>query len=277
MLTTTMTGIQLLGVLGIQLRAWSCICALCFITAASASASASAYASAQVFTASVLPWPTIPDPPHSVVELVSADMRLNGIPMRIWQFESESSLESVVASYEAQWNGLEKDQSSDAQQGKRAVGVARPDKSTTIISRLHGIFYLTVTVKRGKSGTSRGSLSVAKYGGSVGRMNLEGMFVSPGARPFSVMESADAGRISKMVVLLTNQRLSVVESYYQTALASNGWKLLDQHTGKGQFSDTKSLVQIYRNMTGGEYHVLLSEDKSRNGTVVRVNKVTSEN
>jgi hypothetical protein len=64
-------------------------------------------AAAQVFNRSVTPWPLIPDPPNSSVELVSADMRTNGVPMRVWVFKSSVSLEEVQAYYEAHWNQVD--------------------------------------------------------------------------------------------------------------------------------------------------------------------------
>ena len=54
-------------------------------------------AAAQVFNRTVTPWPLIPDPPRSQVQLVSEDMRANGVPMKIWLFKSAVSLEEVQA------------------------------------------------------------------------------------------------------------------------------------------------------------------------------------
>jgi hypothetical protein len=234
-------------------------------------------ASAEIYTASVLPWPTIPDPPNSKVELVSSDMRLNGIPMRIWRFDSQTALEGVVAHYEALWNRVDPNAGAAVPDRKKNFAITKPDGSTAIISRIHGIFYLTVKVKRKDLGTTEGSLSVSKFGGSTASMNTDGIIAPPGAKPISVMESADSGRNSKMVVFMTEQNPSVVSQYYVNALSRDGWTMNDQFQSRKNLKNVVGVAQIFRDVAGNEYQLLLAEGKGGTGTILQVNKISPSN
>lgn len=229
-------------------------------------------ATAQVFNRTVTPWPLIPDPPRSSVELVSADMRTNGIPMRVWVFKSTVSLEEVQAYYEAHWN--QADPAKKVMVGGKRVGavVKKLGPDEVVVASIHGPFYLTVKIKRQPFGASNGHIAISNYGESDAGMNVSGLVLPSGARAFSVVESADEGRVSKLATMLTKDSPQAVQDFYTRTLPANGWVLLDRHAAAQlQNGQTGSALFFSKNAT--QFSVLIASLPQSGSTVFQVNSV----
>ncbi|MDR2128323.1 MAG: hypothetical protein LBP52_04580 [Burkholderiaceae bacterium] len=196
---------------------------------ATAAAAASNTAWAQVFTKSATPWPEIPQPPRSQVQWVSADMQVNGIPVKVQSFSSAASLEEVVAHYEAHWDQLDPTTIPEIRGRKKGVMVSRPNVDTAIIGKFHGPFYMTVKVKRAGLGTSTGALSTSFMEGKKPVLEVRDVPHPSGAKPVSVVESADAGHLSKTVIFVSDEAAPQIEFFYSRGLVSSGWTLMDKY------------------------------------------------
>lgn len=226
----------------------------------------------QVFVKPVEPWPQIPEPPKSKVEWVSPDMRINGIPTQLLTFDSTVSLEEVVAYYQAHWDAL--DSRTPAPVGSNAKGavVTRTPSGEALIGRFHGVFYQTVRVKRAGLGGSKGTLSVALLGGQQAKMNTTGIPFPQRARAIGVVESADAGRVSKNVHFLIAEDAERVKSYYLDRLPNQGW-MLQQQLGSDRLPDGSSGYMMVFQKEADQMDVVIAEKPGLPDTTFRVNLV----
>ena len=226
----------------------------------------------QVFVKPVEPWPPIPEPPKSKVEWVSSDMRVNGIPTQLLTFKSTASLEEVVAFYKAHWDAL--DSRSPSPKGDKVKGamVTRTHPDEAVIGRFHGIFYQTVHARRAGLGGSKGTLSVTLLGGQQAKLDTAGIPFPQRARATGVVESADAGRISKNVQFLVPEAADQVKAYYMNRLPNQGWALLQQH-GSDRLPDGSSGYMMVFQKGVDQMDVVIAEAAGLRETVFRVNLV----
>jgi hypothetical protein len=231
----------------------------------------------QVFVKPVEPWPSIPEPPKSKVEWVSPDMRINGIPTQLLTFSSFASLEEVIAFYQGHWDALDSRSPAPAKGDKaKSALVTRPQPDEAVIGRFHGIFYQTVHARRAGLGGSKGTLSVAMLGGQRARLDTAGVPFPQRARATGVVESADAGRISKNVQFLVPEAADQVKSYYMNRLPNQGWTLLQQH-GSDRLPDGSSGHMMVFQKGADQMDVVIAEARGLRETVFRVNLIQGAN
>lgn len=235
-------------------------------------ATAPAVVWAQVFTRSATPWPEIPVPPRSQVEWVSPDMRVNGIPMKVQSFTSAASLEEVVAYYEANWDRLDPKTIPDIRGRRKGVMVSRPDSDTAIIGKFHGPFYMTVKVKRASLGSSTGALSTTLMDGNSVLFDVKGIPHPQGAKPISVVESADADRLSKNVTFVSNESVPQIESFYSQGLAFKGWVLTDKY-GADRLENGQSGYVLILRRDKEQLDVAIADVPGQRKTTFRVNLI----
>ena len=235
----------------------------------------SGLAKAQVFTKTVTPWPLIPDPPRSVVELVSSDMRTNGIPMKIWTFRSSASLEEVVAHFEAHWN--QQDETQPVVVNGRRVGSVRKQVSSSksIIAKIHGPYYVSVTVERKALGTASGNIAVSFFGEDSAKIDASGLALPSEARAISVVESADMGSISKVGTLVSTRSPQSVRDHYVNTLPSAGWTLLDKLESKTGYQGRPGTA-LFFSKNESQFSVLIGQQVRQGSTVFQVNLVTKK-
>lgn len=226
----------------------------------------------QVFVKPVEPWPQIPGPPKSKVEWVSPDMRINGIPTQLLTFQSAASLEEVVAFYQGHWDALDSRSPAPADGKVKGALVTRPHPGEAVIGRFHSVFYQTVHVKRAGLGGSKGTLSVALLGGQQAKMDTASIPFPQRARAIGVVESADAGRVSKNVQFLVHEDAGQVKSYYLNRLPTQGWALLQQH-GSDRLPDGSSGYMMVFQKEVDQMDVVISEKPGLRETTFRVNLI----
>ena len=186
--------------------------------AACALATAAALAAAARAQTST-PWPEMPLPPHSKVAWVGDDMKVDGIPMRIVQFESTASRTEVVAYYTAHWS-----------EGYRTKPSVRPTGDVTIVGQAHGPYYMTVKVGDRPHDGSAGFISVSQVLGNKIERSAGGLPLMPGAKILSVVESSDPGKVSRELVVAQDAGADSARRYYEGALENAGWRAA-QKTG----------------------------------------------
>lgn len=224
---------------------------------------------AQVFTASTNAWPEFPKPPKSNVTTVSDDMRMNGIPMKIFRFEADVSVPELVAFYEAHWNGRTQGATDPKVQVQQAV-VTRKGEDV-LIGKFHGPFYLMVKAAPSGVQASAGTLSISLIAGHEYTVDARGVMAPDRATPMSVVESADGGRISKQVAFSAPMSMQAVASYYERSARARGWVLRDKLEAPGDDALVMTYAAHAREMT-----VSVGRDRRFRSTLWNVNLITSE-
>ncbi|HUI60948.1 MAG TPA: hypothetical protein VLX90_12025 [Steroidobacteraceae bacterium] len=165
------------------------------------------------------PWPEIPSPPKARVEWVGDNMRVNGVPTRIMEFQSKSSRDEIVEYYRAYWTGAYPKNPS-----------IKPLGEATVISQWHGPYLMTVKVEDAGDATSQGLIAVSRVAGSKASLDAGSLPLMPGARVISVIESDDPGKHSREVVVLNPQPPQSVLQFYQTSYENGGWQPIENNT-----------------------------------------------
>ncbi len=167
-------------------------------------------------------WPEIEPPPQSHVVWVGQDMKINGVPLRVQQFDSSLAADDVLTFYRAHWG---------SRQERKSVENKRGDFS--VIGRKEGDYYLTVEVKNSARSGSEGFLSVSRLPG------VDKPDMSPGELPMNsgskvlwVMDSSDAGKSSKQVTLFNRDSVKSNVLYYDNALLTRGWTKKQESSAK---------------------------------------------
>jgi hypothetical protein len=209
-------------------------------------------------------WPTLPMPPKAQVQWVAQHMRVNGAPTRVMQFHSSANREEVVDYYRAHWSG-----------GYDHNASIHTVNDATVVGQKHGPFLMTVTVEKSEGGGSHGLLSVAQIIGITFDRSPGPLALMPDAHVVSVVESEDAGRQSRQIVIIAPQPLASVSRFYEASLTNAGWRPLH---------DTP--IQPARGQTGGRFVVFardsaemqlsIVEPRKGAGTTVLANLVTKD-
>src|SRR5690242_13993815 len=96
-------------------------------------------------------WPELPMPPKAQVQWIAQNMRVNGAPTRVLQFESGARREEIVDYYRSHWSG-----------GYDHAVSVHASGNTTIVGQKHGPYLMTVKIEDRAGGQSHGLLSVAQ-------------------------------------------------------------------------------------------------------------------
>ena len=172
------------------------------------------------------PWPEIPPPPRAEVQWVGDSMRVNGVPTRVMQFQSQASRAEIVEYYRAYWTG-----------GYPTKPSVTPLGEATVVGQAHGPYFMTVKVQDAAHGASRGLIAVSRMLGSKVERNPGELPLMPGAKVVSVVESNDPGKRSREVVVFNTQSTQSVVQFYQASFQNAGWHQVQNNdaprTGSG--------------------------------------------
>lgn len=227
---------------------------------------------AQEFTKSITPWPLIPDPPKSKVEWISADMRVNGLPMKVLKFESSVALEELVAYYRAHWDAADGAIVANVDGKRQTILVTQPESGSVVISKFHGPFFMTVKAKRDKLATTSGTMTVSLMAGNQPNMDASDIPHPARAKVISLVESADYGKISKTAMFVVDDSVAHVEFYYSKNLPSNNWQLVDRHASKERLNGQTAYVLMLKK-ADEELEVVIAAVKGKRTTTFRVNRI----
>jgi hypothetical protein len=210
------------------------------------------------------PWPEIPSPPKAHVEWVGDSMRVNGVPTRVMQFQSQVGRNEIVDYYRAYWSG-----------GYPNKPSITPLGAATVISQRHGPFFMTVKVEDADRGASQGLISVAQVAGSKVTRDPGELPIMPGAQVFSVVESDDPGKHSRAVVILTPQPPTSVSQFYQASFSNAGWHQVQANESpRTAGSSPGSFIVFARDAS--EMQLSIVETRGGRGSTLVANLVTKD-
>jgi len=165
----------------------------------------------------VTPWPEVPDPPRSHAEWVARDARVNGLPMRIEHFDSEVSPEEVIAFYQASWSKL-----PAGAPHRKHVG------EWDTLSTQHGVFQIVVQVRARDPQGSQGLVSISNRGETERHWTPRDWPTWPGTNVTEVTDSADGGRRSQMVAMVSRDDYEITVQRWQDEWKRRGYALVHQ-------------------------------------------------
>ena len=192
-------------------------------------------------SASLAGWPAISAPPHSSIEDIGRQVRLNGVPMRMQRVLSSATPKEIIAFYREAL-------------GPRHAEEKLPDGR--LLSQGRGDYFLTVRVKALGPSLTESLLSIsdaraARY--AAGRPL--GIQLPSDTQLVSDMESTDDGKVSRQLVFLNEHSIDANVNFVTRTLRAQGYQ--------PQPGDT-------RNTANGR--VLMFEGENREAQLVAVHK-----
>jgi hypothetical protein len=209
-------------------------------------------------------WPTLPMPPKAKVQWVAQNMRVNGAPTRVMQFQSQASREELVEYYRAHWTG-----------GYEHDASIHTVNDSIVVGQKHGPFLMTVTVENSEGGGSHGLLSVAQIIGVSFDRSPGPLALMPDAHVVSVVESDDAGQQSRQVVIIAPQPLASVTRFYEASLTNAGWRPLHDTPIKPARGQAGGHFVVFAR-DAAEMQLSIVEPRNGAGTTVLANLVTKD-
>jgi hypothetical protein len=210
------------------------------------------------------PWPEMPSPPKSKVEWVADSMRVNGVPTRVMQFQSQAGRTEIVEYYRAYWSG-----GYPTKPSIKLLG------ASTVISQKHGPYLMTVKVEDAPRGSSLGLIAVSQVAGSKVEFNAGSLPLMPGARIVSVVESSDPGKRNREVVVFNRQPLASVMQFYQASYENNGWRQVQNNEASHASNSPGGMFAVFAR-DGIEMQLSITERPNGQGCVLVANEVTKD-
>lgn len=165
-------------------------------------------------------WPKIPFPADARIESIGENVRLNGVPMRLYRVWSRTSDQSVIQFY------------------RSALGAKSVERSLLgdrLFAQALGDYFLTVRIRKRAADLTETwvSISDARAARESSGRPL-GVELPANSRVLSDMESLDAGKSSRQVVLLNRLSSEMNVAFFTEALQAKGLKAenLGSHVGE---------------------------------------------
>ncbi|HSI48226.1 MAG TPA: hypothetical protein VLA61_08160 [Ideonella sp.] len=178
-------------------------------------------------------WPEMPDPPRAKVEWVSRDVRVNGLPSRIEHFESELSVDEVLAFYRTRWS--------------RSGGPLPRELSAggwQTIAALQDRYQLVVQARPRQPQGSEGMLSVADLSDMKTDFLPAGWPSWSSVRVLQVTESVDGPKRSHVISMVSDDSFDLNVKRMRDEWLRRGYVLNQQHTNPPA-SGTRSWIGIF--------------------------------
>lgn len=210
------------------------------------------------------PWPEMVLPPRAKVEWIAAHMRVDGIPMRVMQFESEASRSEVVAYYTAHWS-----------RGYSTKPSVTPAGDATVVGQVHGPYYMTVKVGERPHDHSSGWIAVSQMLGNRVELSARGLPLMPGAKVVSVVESEDPGKIDRDVLILQDAGVDYAMKFYETALESAGWEEIQKPVSTTPRSGPRASMAVFQR-DQSQLSISATQLKGQRGSSIEANLVTKD-
>lgn len=201
----------------------------------------------------------IPVPAWVTTTAIADQMVINGLPSTVRYFHADRPLEEVLAFYRERW-----DERYAGRAGFREAAV----DPWHVISRLDGLYLLTVQARETNALTCEGFLAVA---------DLEDIRKRParddsvpqmaGSRVVNDLTSTDPGREGRTLMIVNDFPVSRNRDYYRDYFLDRGWgRLQDQAQGDAH-------VLSFRRL-GKEAHIVIKPTST--GAVTVMNLVTTD-
>ena len=197
-------------------------------------------------------WPEMPAPPNSKIERIGDEVRLNGVPMRMQRVLNKAKPTEVIEFYRA------------------ALGPKHAEEKIPggmLLAQGQGDYFVTIRV-RGLSPTlteTLVSVSDARRGREAANRPL-GFPIPADTQVLSDMESVDAGKSSRHLVLTNNHSVNSNVNFLTGTLQARGYTL--------QAGETQNLAEGRVLMFGGANRearlVVIRKDGSSNVVLTTV-------
>lgn len=175
-------------------------------------------------------WPEVPSPRNAKVEGVGEHVRLNGVPMRMQRVLSTGKSADIIEFYRA------------------ALGPKRAEEKLPdgiLLAQGRGDYFVTIRVKVLGPSFTETLISVSDARGAQNSANRPLGFPIPAeTQVLSDMESTDAGKTSRQLVLINNHSIDTNVAFISRTLQARGYK--------PQSGDTQNLESGRVLMFGGE-------------------------
>jgi len=179
-------------------------------------------------------WPELGLPPRTTTQLVAGDSVVNGRPTRIEEFQSELTVDEVLAFYRRAWH--------DRRLGEpRSLEVA----GWQTVSMLRDGHQMMVQAKpRTPGGGSTGMLSIINFKDGSAPVVPAFLPSFPDTRVMQVTESRDGPRRSQLISLSSNASLEVSIQRWRSEWLRRGWQLTFDRTSTSKDGDTTWLASF---------------------------------
>jgi len=169
--------------------------------------------------ASAMEWPEFPSPESVSVVIVGEDMRINGLPTKIWEFSTAQPPEEVLSYYRREWK-------------KPAVPdspgfIEEEAGGWQVISRSEDPYLYTVQVVESSMGSSKGFLAVSRPMELVG-YQADGFAKPAGSEILSDVFSDDAGKRGRVIQFKNSQSIEANYNFYRNRYLADGWAELSE-------------------------------------------------
>ncbi|MDP1862967.1 MAG: hypothetical protein ACOH1Q_12540 [Thiobacillus sp.] len=156
-------------------------------------------------------WPEVPSPRNARVEQIGEQVRLNGIPMRMQRVLSTDKPSNIIKFYRSAL-------------GPKHAEEKLPDG--ILLAQGQGDYFVTIRIKVLGPSLTETLISVSDARGAKDASQRSlGFPVPADTQVLSDMESTDAGKISRQLVLMNNHSVDSNVEFISKTLQARGYKL----------------------------------------------------
>lgn len=174
-------------------------------------------------------WPEVPAPGNSKIERIGDEVRLNGVPMRMQRVLSKGRLQEVIDFY------------------RGALGPKHAEEKIPgglLLAQGQGDYFVTIRVRRLSPSITETLVSVSDARRAREAANRPlGFPIPTDTQVLSDMESVDAGKSSRHLVLINNHSVDSNVNFITGTLQARGYAM--------QTADTQKLATGRVLMFGG--------------------------
>lgn len=167
-------------------------------------------------TFSYAEWPSLPFPSDAKVEAIGNNVRLNGVPMRMYRLLSRQNVEGMMDFY------------------RGALGLDYVEAKVhrvKMLSQMRGDYFITVRVVPLETNMTETLIAISDGSASQSNQDMPLGFVLPaGSILLSDMESLDIGKSSRQLIFNNQHSMQANQDFLVAALQAKGYKLQTQYT-----------------------------------------------
>lgn len=162
-------------------------------------------------------WPEVIFPEQAKAYVVAANMKYNGVPMKIWEFRTGKKVEQILSFYKETWS-----EDQNAKDGKPDY-IEYDVGPWKVVSKLEDGFQTTVQVMKINKTSAVAVVGMSKLLEEDEVAEKPAIFIPEGSEVISVLEADDSG--SHSTTLLARNKMSKKANFerYLAHFSSRGW------------------------------------------------------